>query len=129
MTAVSKAEMENGTIIWITTETLGTEHIVIHNHNGPAVIHTNGSKEWICMGKLHREDGPAKELADGERQWWVDGRRHRLDGPAITREAAPGVSSWWIKGKRIRTWQEYQLVTKCADEEIELLILKYGQVI
>lgn len=98
----------------------------LHRIDGPAAIHADGSTEWWQLGVLHREDGPAKDLADGEQQWWVNGTRHRLGGPAITRTMLPGSRSWWIHGKHIRSVQQYQLETKCADEDLALLILRYG---
>ena len=43
------------------------ENGLLHSHreDGPAVIHSNGIKEWYLNGKQHREDGPALEYPDG----------------------------------------------------------------
>ena len=47
---------------------------LFHREDGPAIIWTNGSKEWFFCGQLHREDGPAIEQANGSRQWYLHDR-------------------------------------------------------
>lgn len=65
-----------------------------HRLDGPAIISVDGTKHWFVNGMRHRLDGPAIEWADGTKEWYIDGNRHRLDGPAI--ERADGTKEWWI---------------------------------
>jgi len=32
-----------------------------------------GAKEWCKNGELHREDGPAVIHSNGDKEWWLDG--------------------------------------------------------
>lgn len=95
---------------------------VLHNTEGPAVVYTNGAKEWWIggervqtrgsassfkvvtdengtvyssneNGKLDREDGPAIEYADGSTAWYKNGNQHRIGGPAI--ETSDGLKQWY----------------------------------
>jgi len=50
-------------------------------------------------GKLHREDGPAIVRSNGSKQWWFRGDLHRIDGPAIVWD--DGTKEWWVNGKFI----------------------------
>lgn len=72
----------------------------LHRIDGPAVEQLDGLKEWHIKGKLHREDGPAVEHADGGKEWYISGRLQRTDGPAIIQ--ADGSEKWYFKGKRHR---------------------------
>lgn len=47
----------------------------LHRDGGePALIMTNGDKEWYWEGKLHREGGlPAIVKANGEQFWYEHG--------------------------------------------------------
>ncbi len=66
-----------------------------HNDNGPAVIWTNGDKEWYMNGIRHRIDGPAIEWEiECYVEWWFNGELHREDGPAV--EAQNGLKLWYI---------------------------------
>ena len=49
------------------------EMTIFHRHDGPAIEHVDGGKEWCVDNKSHRLDGPAAEYADGDKDWWVDG--------------------------------------------------------
>jgi hypothetical protein len=55
----------------------------IHRKDKPAVIFTNGRKEWYKHGKLHRKGAPAVLDKHGE-EWFHNGKRHRKGLPAIT---------------------------------------------
>jgi hypothetical protein len=52
-----------------------TQNDQYHREDGPAVIYTDGTREWYLNGKLHREDGPAVECPDGSKYWYLNGRR------------------------------------------------------
>jgi hypothetical protein len=43
---------------------------------GPAIEHTNGTKEWYLNGNLHRIDGPAIEHTNGTKEWYSNGEPH-----------------------------------------------------
>ena len=45
---------------------------ILHNPYGPAVINTNGYKEYWIEGKLHRLDGPARIFVDDEDEYWIN---------------------------------------------------------
>jgi hypothetical protein len=47
---------------------------ILHNENGPAILSTNGNKEWLINGRLHRVDGPAVEHTNGFEEYWIHGR-------------------------------------------------------
>ena len=66
-----------------------------------AVIHADGTKEWVLDGQSHRSDGPAVMRADGTQEWWINGQLHRSDGPAVMR--ADGTQMWWINGQLHRS--------------------------
>jgi len=61
----------------------------LHNVDGPAVIYTNGNKEWRVNGKLHRIYGPAVTLVDG-REFYV-----------INNVEMPKQEHQWLMLKRI----------------------------
>ena len=47
---------------------------LLHRIHGPAVIYSDGTKEWYQQGRLHREDGPAVELINGTIEWYMNGQ-------------------------------------------------------
>jgi len=55
----------------------------LHRENGPAIIWSDGQKEYCLNDLLHREDGPAVIHPSGIVEYWVNGERHRTDGPAV----------------------------------------------
>ena len=44
-----------------------------HRVDGPAVVMSDGTREWYLNGLLHRVDGPAEEHANGTRKWYRNG--------------------------------------------------------
>lgn len=50
----------------------------------------------------HREDGPAIVYTDGGKEWYVDGLHHRIDGPAVDWVIKHGVEGnykeYWLDG-------------------------------
>lgn len=81
---------------------------------------------WKLGDRYHREDGPAIVMTNGTRMWYDHGRLHRTDGPAVM--LAGGMNSWYIYHQRITDWQSFQHFTNCTNEELSLLILKYGDI-
>jgi len=73
----------------------------LHCDDGPAIVWTNGIKEWYLDGLRHRNDGPAVEYANGIKEWWINGSRHRIGGPAVTRGNEICDNQWWENGTRI----------------------------
>ena len=68
----------------------------LHRDEGPAVIMTDGTKEWYHNGLRHRENGPASVMPNGRKEWWQNGKRHREDGPAYERL---GLKVWYLHGE------------------------------
>ena len=68
-----------------------------HRENGPAVICSDGDKQYYINGKRHREDGPAVICYSGTKKYYINGKRHREDGPAVI--YSDGTKEYWINGK------------------------------
>jgi hypothetical protein len=47
----------------------------LHRDDGPALIHTDGSKFWYKHDNWHRVDGPAVEYTDGGKLWYLNDKR------------------------------------------------------
>ena len=61
----------------------------------PAVIYSNGDREWWNHGVQTREEGPAVDRADGHKEWIVGGQYIQPNsGPSIVR--ADGTREWWL---------------------------------
>ncbi len=62
--------------------------------------------------------------------WTVNGRylssNHRIDGPAIIWKN--GSISWWINGLPCVSTKHYQEKTGLSNEDLNILILKYGPI-
>ena len=71
-----------------------------HRENGPALIYTDGCRDWWYLGQLHRDDGPAR-IKNHSKEWYQHGQLHRLDGPAV--ECDDGDEEWYREGKLHRT--------------------------
>lgn len=84
----------------------------------PAVIHSNGDKEWWQDGKRHRIGGPAVLLNSGFKSWWVDGNRHRVDGPAIIDKH--GIEEWYYNGNHFPS-KECWFEALAKDEQVSYL--------
>lgn len=84
-----------------------------------------GAQHWYEHGERHRLDGPAVIDNDGSEAWFERGQLHRLDGPAFTNQR--GIY-WYIRGNYIKTAERYQFLSGKSDEEMMLLILKYGEI-
>lgn len=81
--------------------TIARDTIFYHCESGPAVIKTNGTKEWWFNGMKHRNCGPAVIKDDGTKEWWFNGKLHREDGPAVI--YANNSKEWWLNGKQLPT--------------------------
>jgi len=55
----------------------------LHNPTGPALILSDGSKQWWINGQLHRKKFPAVIWKNGDVEYFNLGNLHREDGPAI----------------------------------------------
>jgi hypothetical protein len=78
---------------------------------------------------LHREDGPAVMFDDGSMEWYFRGELHRTDGPALTfidELNCPGFG-WSVNGKYILSYEEFQHLTECSDEDIVFFKVRYGE--
>lgn len=68
---------------------------ILHKEDGPAVIWSDGSKEYFINGFLHNENGPAIVEYNKNfirNQWYLDGVIHREDGPAVEHLNSNGTS-------------------------------------
>lgn len=73
---------------------------MLHRKNAPAVIYSNGTKEWYEFDFLHRDkDLPAIVYSNGDVEYWNCGRRHRSDGPAVI---CGNKKCWFVKGELIK---------------------------
>jgi len=101
---------------------------ILHRLNGPAVIDSEGNKQWRVNNIWHRLDGPAVILYNDDKFWYKHGKRHRLDGPAIELSY---LNCWFINGKElnkkeVENWikdNNINLKTKIGQS---LFILRFG---
>ena len=61
-------------------------------------------------GQLHKTNGPALIWSDGRKEWWINGKRHREDGPAV--EWDDGIKSWYLNGIEYTEDQYHQELIK-----------------
>lgn len=94
--------------------------------DGHRYIEDDGEKKWLYNGRLHREDGPAIICEDGSEFWYLHGKYHRTNGPAVI--FSNGNTFWFIDDKMISSKKMYQTILDLSDEDILLLILKYGEI-
>ncbi len=73
----------------------------------PTVHYSRSTEIWL----VHRADGATI---------------HRLDGPAVTDELTG--KSWYIDGNICYTNAEFQAMSGLTDEEMLIMIIKYGNV-
>lgn len=90
------------------------------------VVASDGTEEWYRNGSRHRIDGPAYISPNGYKAWWQNDSRHRRDGPAIIHHN--GRCEWWVYNEIVRSPEEFQKLTECSDEELIMLLLKYGDI-
>ena len=87
----------------------------------------DGTQKWFDhWNRLHRRDGPAVILADGTEHWMIHGKHHRTDGPAII--YPDGRTRWFINDIRIESKNRFRLRTNISNEDLAILILKYGDI-
>jgi len=101
----------------------------LHRLDCPALMFSNGRKEWYVNGKLHRLDGPAIIRDNGQIEWYVKGKLHRLDGPAII--WSNGDEEYWINGKIIETlevedWIKDNNINLKTKKHQTLFMLRFG---
>lgn len=100
---------------------------VRHRVNGPAVINVIGTRMWYTNGICDRKDGPAIVRKDGSLVWYLDGNRHRTDGPAVIAVNEGTLAyGWYIHGSQCVTFEQFKLLTDISDEELAIIVLKYG---
>jgi len=98
----------------------------LHRLDGPAAVGPTGSTAWWLDGLRHRLDGPAVTREDdGYNSWYASGLRHRLDGPAIIHHDRV---EWYISGIRCTNFKDFQIASGLFDDQITILILKYGEI-
>lgn len=93
------------------------------------VLHQKNDKGYECWtknGKAHRLYGPAIVHPDGSKYWMNQGLFHREDGPAIMRSNL--TCSWYINGIKITSTDMFLRISKCSEEHVSWLLLKYGNI-
>jgi hypothetical protein len=75
----------------------------------PAIININGSRAYFENGQPHRLNGPAIICSNGQKEWWQYGVLHRPidEGPAIIYSS--GNAEWWLQGTLIAIYQKKKL--------------------
>ena len=72
------------------------------DHDRPAYIHSNGTKEWIQYGKIHRNnDKPAYTSSNGYKAWCQYGEYHR-DNDKPARIFPYGRMEYWVNGRFVK---------------------------
>jgi hypothetical protein len=61
----------------------------------PTTIHPDGTMEWLVNDKRHREGKPAIVRTNGEKEYWAEGHMHRVDGPAYYGPYL--VTRWYVR--------------------------------
>ncbi len=74
----------------------------------------------LCGGTFCISTGRSSTL------WIKNGKYHRIDGPASIFHN--NHMSWWIRGVRRRTNKEFQEAAGISDEDMTIIIMKYGNV-
>ena len=97
---------------------------ILHKEDGPAVIAPGQFISYYINGNEHRDDGPSLIWEDGFQGWSKHGKIHRTDGPALL-DPNWG-ASWFIEDKEIFSRKLYQELTGLSDEDMSMLVLKYG---
>lgn len=59
--------------------------------------------------------------------WFFNNHLHRADGPAAMYQS--GLIQWWYEGQHIHSAEHFQKVTGISNEEMLILILKYGDIV
>lgn len=91
------------------------------------IIDEDGTQEWYNKaGQRHRTGGPAIIYPIGTQHWIVNGKYHRTDGPAIF--CQDSIQFWFVNGIRCKTNKSYQRHAKLSNEEMTVLVLKYGNI-
>ena len=75
---------------------------------------------------LHREDGPAIIWDNGDKEWYVNGKCHRIDGPAIIFNN--NSHEWLVNDIQYYSNRSYQEAAGISDEDMAMIVLKYGNV-
>jgi hypothetical protein len=57
---------------------------------------------------------------------WRD-KFHRIGGPAFN-QYYRNVTLWRVHGKEIESWHQYRLQTRCSEEDLITLKLKWGSI-
>ncbi len=72
------------------------------------------------------EEGAWCILSGGSRHYWVNGKYHRIGGPAVIYH--DGRYGWNIRGYSFYSNKSYQAAAKLSDEEMLILVIKYGNI-
>lgn len=81
-------------------------YVGYHSFNDePAVVWSNGDKEWYFKGSLHRDNGPAIVRPNRDiTEYWSHGKRHRIGGPALIEKD----QFWFYVNHKLMSYERYK---------------------
>lgn len=95
-----------------------------HRMNAGIMIIVNGSK--ATYNSPH-QNFTGKEVSKyGTQFWFEDGFLHRADGPAVI-YVNGRVAEWYINGVPIHSYEQYQELTACSNNDILWWKITYGE--
>lgn len=68
---------------------------------------------------------PSICVIDGTTYHAINGKKHREDGPAVI--FADGVERWYLNDVWIESTRRFCKLTNKSDEELVIMLLKYGE--
>lgn len=83
----------------------------------PAIIWSDGRKEWYDNGYLHRDNDLPAIVNGNHKEWCQHGQLHRIGGPAIMGRYNDQQDSHWLNGRwhSYEEYQKYMLYTHLVD--------------
>jgi hypothetical protein len=105
---------------------MGALHTIADDGIHYDITKEDGTQVWYRNNDIHRIGGPAIIFASGTCIWMQDDQPHRIDGPAEIYKAGP--RCWSLKGRYYHSNKEFQVSAGLTDEEMSMMILKYGNV-
>lgn len=92
---------------------------------GTTVTVVNGNK--TTCNSAHQTLTVKKVSKYGTQFWFRDGYLHRVDGPAVI-YIDSRVAEWYINGVPIHSYEQYQELTDCSNNDILWWKITYGEI-
>jgi len=83
----------------------------------------------ILWKKCHKLDGPAVICSDGHKEWMLNGKHHRLDGPAVITlngEVGYFIDDKLLDTKEVETWIKDNNIDLKTKQHQVLFMLRFG---